>query len=83
MGAELLGAVGNVISSIGRGIAGIVSGIGGALSKIGSFLFKAKNGGARPGNLDTGQLGLEGGHSLDSGVKQNMESAFGHDFSTA
>lgn len=81
MGAELLGAVGSVISSIGRGIAGIVSGIGGALSKIGSFLFKAKNGGARPGNVETGQLGLEGGHSLDSGVKQNMESAFGHDFS--
>jgi len=81
MGAELLGAVGNVISGIGRGIAGIVSGIGGALSKIGSFLFKAKSGGARPGNLETGQLGLEGGHSLDIGVKQNMESAFGHDFS--
>ena len=86
MGGEILGSIGGVLSGIGSVIgsvvSGIVSGIGSIVSGIGRLLFKGKDGGAIPaGDARSATDGLNGGHSLDSGVRQRMETAFGRDFS--
>jgi hypothetical protein len=78
-GAGLLGAVGGFLAGAASAVAGVFGGIGRA---IGGLFAKAREGGARQGDDPEqirGQLGS--GESLDGGVRNKMESAFGHDFS--
>jgi hypothetical protein len=78
----VFGAIGGVISGIASAVGSVVSGIGSAISKIGGFLFKARDGGARPiAEPRSHQLGLSGGRGLESSVRNRMEPAFGYDFS--
>jgi hypothetical protein len=96
LGAGLMGVASSVVSgissvgssiatgaeSIASGVSSVVSGVGSALSSIGNLLFKGREGGAREASNPQaiqGQLGA--GRSLDGGVRSQMESTFGMNFS--
>ena len=69
---------------LGGAISGIVSGVGSALAGVGRMLFKHKDGHEAGGDADDPQrirAQLGAGHSLEGGVRQRMQSAFGADFS--
>ena len=85
-GMGLLGGVGGFLSGIGSAISSVVSGvatgIGKVFSGIGRLFFKRREG--RPKEDADPQMiqsQLSSGSSLDSGVKAQMETAFGHNFS--
>lgn len=80
MPAEM-GLAGGILSGIGSAISGVVGGLGSLVSGIGSLLFKGREGGASEvGDPRAVQAQLSAGHSLDSHLRVQMESAFGADF---
>jgi hypothetical protein len=74
-------AVGGLVSGMGTSVSSVASGLGKAVSSIGSLFFKAREGGAKEADAEEIRSRLGPGQPLDSGVKQRMESAFGHSFS--
>ncbi|MGH9765264.1 MAG: DUF4157 domain-containing protein, partial [Blastocatellia bacterium] len=74
-------AFSGLAAGIGSAVSNIAGGIGKAVSSVGSLLFKARDGGAVDAHPDHIHSHLGAGQPLDSGVKQRMESAFGHSFS--
>jgi hypothetical protein len=86
LAANALGAVEKMLSGIGGAIAGaasaVVGGVKKAASAVAGVFAKAREGGVRDaGDLQAIQAELGAGHPLDGGVKSQMESAFGGDFS--
>jgi hypothetical protein len=82
VGSSIATGVESIASGIASGASSVVSGMGSALSSIGNLLFKGREGGAREvNNPQTIQSQLGAGRSLDGGVRSQMESAFGVDFS--
>ncbi len=82
-GGLIGGLVGGALSAVGSAVSGLVSGVGRAVSGIGKALFKGREGGARRDGEDPQaiQSQLGSGHTLSGGMKSQMESAFGVDFS--
>lgn len=76
------GLVSGALSAVGSAVSGLVSGAGRALSGAARALFKGREGGAREAAEPAAvQSQLGSSHSLDGGVKAQMESAFGVNFS--
>jgi hypothetical protein len=84
-GMTVSGLVGGLLSGVGSAISGLVSGVGSAIAGVGRMLFKEKDGhepgGGNAENPQTIRAELGGGHPLEGGVRQRMQSAFGADFS--
>jgi len=83
-GMTASGLVEGLLSGAGSAISGIVSGAGSAIADVGRMLFKGKHGhdgGGEAEDPQTIRAELGSGHSLEGGVKQRMQSAFGADFS--
>ena len=71
--------VGGALSSIGSAVSGLASGAVGALGRIS---FKEREGGSiEPDDPTAIKSQLGSGHTLDTGLKSQMESAYGADFS--
>ncbi len=76
------GLVSGALSAVGSAVSGLVSGVGGAISGIGRMSLKERETGTREATDPEGirtQLGT--GQGLDGGVREQMQTAYGVDFS--
>jgi len=79
-----LASVLGVLSSGKLGaLTGLIGGLETTFGGMSRLLLKSRESGASAPEMDPGQIKqqLQGGQSLDGGVKNRMENAFGHDFS--
>lgn len=79
----LTGTLVSLLSGLGSLAGSLLQNKGSVLSGAGPIFFKRANGTEPPDAIDAGQIKsqLQGGQTLNSGVKAQMEGAFGHDFS--